>query len=110
MKDIIKISEYHDEMESYRWVDEIPTLNFKEGWNVKITPGFIGAIIRFRIEHLGNFISVYLDGYDLLGMYGSPYWELYSDGETWRYDMADTKGLMKQIEIQLSRIPKLKEI
>ena len=60
-----------------KWTKEIPSLNFKKKWNVKIIPPCTGAIIRFRVTYKNRWVSVYLDCYDELGFFGEPYWEIY---------------------------------
>lgn len=77
----------------------IPTLNFKEEWNVKIIPPFAGAIIRFKIMRNDIMVcSVYLDFYDRLGCYGAPYYELYPfENDIKRYALNETDELMKDI-------------
>ena len=50
-----------------KWCKEIPRLNFRSDWNVKIMPPFGGAIIRFNCEKNGNYADVYLDCYDEKG-------------------------------------------
>jgi len=107
------IREYEKQFETMRWVDEIPTINFKPDWDVKIIPPFGGAVVRFIVTKGKARVSVYLDCYDLIGIYGEPYWEIYpgyfyteKDGDivyedTMRYDMKDTSGLIKGIEYSL---------
>jgi len=103
MKDYNIISAYHQEMESDKWFREIPYLRFHPSWKVKITPPFAGAVIRFRVLKGNAEASVYLDCYDQLGCYGSPYWEIYPvDGDVWRCPMNDTKELMEKINQSLS--------
>lgn len=79
--------------------EQIPPLNFKKEWNVKIIPPFCGAMARFTIDYKNNHVSVYLDWYDRLGYVGQPYWELYPfDNDTKRYLLNETEELMKDIE------------
>lgn len=88
-----------EQLYEYRkWTKEIPTLNFKHEWNVRIIPGFGGAIIRFVIYYNNRYVSVYLDGYDELGYYGEPYWEIYPyESDTFRCSINDTVTLMEKI-------------
>lgn len=87
-----------------KWKYEIPYLNFKPEWEVKILPPFGGAIIRFYIRHKDypkmGIVSVYLDCYSLLGVMDGPYWEIYPNelGETSRVSLKDTEILIKKIE------------
>lgn len=91
----VEISEKWDEI-----VKQIPTLNFKEEWNVKIIPPFAGAIARFHIIKNDVMVcSVYLDFYDRLGCYGEPYYELYPhEDDIKRYSLKETNELIGDIE------------
>ena len=60
-----------------KWVKEIPAIEFKSDWKVKIIPPFAGAIVRFYIDKGDKHISVYLDCFDNLGCVGEPYWEIF---------------------------------
>lgn len=92
-----------------KWRQEIPPLHFKEEWNVHIIPPFHGAIVRFVVEYDDKRISCYLDCYDELGYYGSPYWEIYpytyEDGniDVFRCSIDNTEELMKRIGEELKR-------
>lgn len=88
------------EFEWRKWGAEIPYIKFPESWEVKIIPPFTGAIIRFRIKkNAKEDISVYLDCYDMLGMYGEPYWEVYPvNGDVERIKMSDVKELIATIK------------
>lgn len=85
-----------------KWCKEIPRLNFHSDWNVKIIPPFGGAIIRFNCEKNGNYADVYLDCYDELGCFGSPYWEIYPYDDdvykVYRCCMNNTEELIKRID------------
>lgn len=89
------------EWEFRKWVKEIPFIPFKRNWLVKPIPPFGGAISRFCVQRLGSdtVVSVYLDCYDALGCYGSPYWEVHpdKDGDCSRCDMEDIDQLVKNI-------------
>ena len=99
MKDYRKIAEYHRLMETDKWSKEIPKIAFKSDWEVKITPGFAGAVVRFRVYKGDAEVSVYLDCYDQLGCYGEPYWEVYPhENDVYRCDMANVDELLKAIE------------
>lgn len=94
---------------------DIPALHFKPEWDVKITPPFGGAMMRFVVIHNGRYVSVYCDYHENLGFHGGePYWEMYprtykrDDGEetdTMRFDLSDTEGLIKNIEQELNGEP-----
>lgn len=101
ISDTSKIFEVEKIQEYEKWctTDEIPSINFHEEWDVTIIPPFAGAIVRFRIN---NRVSVYLDCYDRLGYYGSPYWEVHPvDDDVARCDMKDVGTLMSLIETGL---------
>lgn len=87
--------------EYYRWVKEIPYINFPASWAVQMCPPFGGAVVRFHVrDNQGHDVSVYLDCYEVLGLYrGDPYWEVYpaSDGDIARFSMQDTDGLIGEI-------------
>lgn len=46
----IDIYMYDKIMESRKWTQEIPFLQFQSDWEVKIIPPFAGAVIRFLIK------------------------------------------------------------
>lgn len=83
-----------------KWVGEIPALQFPSHWRVRMSPPFGGAVVRFRVSteaHPGE-ISVYLDCYDQLGIFGAPYWEVYPvDMDTERHGINETKSLLESI-------------
>jgi hypothetical protein len=93
------------EMEWMRWVEEIPYLEWPEGWLVKAVPPFSCAVIRYLITRRdiadGYRVSVYLDCYDMLGAVFSPYWEVYPGANGPHPDrcgMDDVHELMRQIQ------------
>lgn len=99
MKDYKIAFEYSEKMEHMKWVKEIPYINFKKEWAVQVSPPFSGAVVRFRVKYNNAEVSVYLDCYDRLGYYGSPYWEVYPhNDDVFRCDMLDTESLLKAIE------------
>jgi hypothetical protein len=85
-------------------MNKIPSLNFKEEWSVQVLPGFFGAFTRFRVN---EYISVYLDIYDRLGIRNKPYWELYDGTDTMRFDMENQEELIACINrlVELRKIP-----
>lgn len=99
-------------MEYSKWLDTIPFIPFKSDWIVKPIPPFGGAIVRFYIAHKNNHkkcVSVFLDGYHLLGHYYDenlepvPYWEVYPvDGDIVRVKMENVDELLKVIEEALA--------
>jgi hypothetical protein len=95
--------EYEEQMEHKKWIKEIPYIQFPADWKVQITPPFAGAVVRFRVQKDDMEVSVYLDCYDMLGCYGSPYWEVYPyEGDVFRCDMSDTESLLNAISHSLS--------
>ena len=54
------------------WVDKIPFLKFPISVEWKVIPPFVGAIARFLVRVNGKTVSVYLDCYDRLGVFGAP--------------------------------------
>lgn len=85
-----------------KWSREIPEIEFPGDWAIRIIPPFKGAIVRFRarLPHMGkeDSVSIYLDCYDTLGCYGSPYWEVYPyRGDVERCDMMDIEELLRMI-------------
>jgi hypothetical protein len=95
--------EYEEQMEHKKWMKEIPYIQFPPEWQVKIIPPIAGAVVRFLVQKDGAEVSVYLDCYDNLGCYGSPYWEVYPcEGDCFRCDMDDTKSLLNAITKSIS--------
>jgi len=85
------------EMDSRRWMYEVPYLRFPVSWAVQVIPPFGGAVARFCVRNRsGRVVSVFLDCYEKLGFFGGPYWEIFpsADGEPERFAMEDVAGLM----------------
>jgi hypothetical protein len=98
---------FQEVFETDKWIKEIPHLNFKEDWNVKIIPPFGGAVSRFLVTKEGKkgYVSIYLDCYSILGGCDMPYWEVYPyDDDVFRCPMNDTKALMDAIEHCLNQL------
>ncbi len=91
--------EWHD------WVKKIPFINWPIDWEVKAIPPFSGAMVRYQIrvkDSEAPITSVYLDCYDILAIYGEPYWEVYPvDGGVGRCAIGDTDALLELIEQSL---------
>jgi len=87
------------------WKDNIPFLTFPPDWEISVIPPFATAMIRFRVRHGTKEVSVYLDCHNTLGCMSNPYWEIYPDehGETERYNINDTEGLINGIQFSLQR-------
>jgi hypothetical protein len=91
-------SEYEKQMEHHKWKEEIPYIQFPTDWKVQIVPAFGGAVVRFKVQKDDMVVSVYLDCYDKLGYYGSPYWEVFPHGEdVFRCGMLETESLLNAI-------------
>lgn len=108
MEDWNKIYNYEELQEHTKWLNEIPYFKIDPSWEIQISPPFNGAVVRFRIKKNEAQVSVYLDCYDRLGIFGSPYWEVYPfDVEVERVEMADVNKLLKlislSIELQLKK-------
>lgn len=108
-KRMILSAEYHELFESEKWQKVIPAFKIKPDWLIQIIPPFVSAIVRFRISKENfkddQFISVYLDCYDLIGSFGGPYWEAYPiDDDVCRCAMDDIDCLMNCIETGLQQI------
>ncbi len=103
-----------EEQENWRqiWISN-PFLKFPPGWEISIGPPFSGATARFRVRRettpVDNFVSVYLDHYDRLGCFGSPYWEVYpysEDDSIARCDINETTELIELIGTALEYLEK----
>lgn len=103
MKNYELIEKYEQIMEHMKWMEEIPYISFPFDWEIKITPPNVGAVVRFRVKKGDAEVSIYLDCYDNLGYYGSPYWEVYPYKEdVFRCDMLDTESLLRAIGESIS--------
>lgn len=63
-----------------KWGEKIPYMSMPDYIEFKAIPPFSGTVIRYWFRHKKNFsawCSVYLDCYDVLGCYNSPYFEVY---------------------------------
>jgi hypothetical protein len=89
---ILTAAEFDRAFETLKWIEKIPAIKFPPEWSVQIIPPFAGTLVRFRIN---GKVSVYLDGYGLLGAEFSPYWEVYPyEDDVIRLDMEDIDGLL----------------
>ena len=101
--------EVERQYEWMKWVEEIPFIPFKEDWVVKVIPPFTGAVVRFLVKKKSdsdeNRISVYLDCYEELGVFGEPYWEIcpHTD-DVYRVKMNNIDELVSEIENALTQI------
>jgi hypothetical protein len=91
-----------------KWANDIPALDFKPEWLVKVIPPFAGAVVRFIVtlkENPKASVSVYLDCYDQLGIMGmKPHWEIYPNAtdDNERFWMNDTNELLAAISESLT--------
>jgi hypothetical protein len=91
-----------DEQDWLGWIAKIPALQFDPTWNVKVIPPFGGAVARFLVEKDGVSASVYLDCFDALGYFGSPYWEVYPvNDDVGRCAMGEASELLDLIRTSL---------
>lgn len=80
------------------WVKDIPSIKFPPDWSVQVIPPFGGAMARFVVSTEKARVSVYLDVYDRLGYFGSPYWEIHPyEDDVMRYPMSSVDELLKGI-------------
>lgn len=78
----ISISAKYDRvMETREWTSSIPPITFPSDWQVHIVPPFAGAVVRFVVVKGDSYVSVYLDGYGILGAEEEPYWEVFTPNE-----------------------------
>lgn len=102
-EDYKKIYEVEGIMEYRKWVVEIPFIKFPSDWEVQVIPPFGGAVARFSVKKGDKQVSIYLDCYDKLGIYGEPYWEIYPyEDDVFRCAMKDTESLLKAISETLN--------
>lgn len=102
MSDYLKRFNLEVEEEWETWMEQIPSFKVPEGFQIKITPPFAGAIVRFRLKYKNKEVSVYLDCHERLGCFGSPYWEAYPiNGDTYRARIDELDNLIEIIEKEL---------
>jgi hypothetical protein len=89
---------YDEVVDTHEWMDKIPFIKFNPEWEVKAIPPYSGAIIRYIVKKGDNTVSIYLDGYDILGYVGEPYWEIYPyENDVFRCMMNETDLLIQAI-------------
>jgi len=106
-KKLLISSQITKEFEYQKWIEEIPFFSLPEDFMIQVIPPFNGAVVRFRIAHKNSpnkYISVYLDCYDLLGIFGEPYWEAYPIGED--VHRVPLKDINELIEIIINELKK----
>lgn len=98
-------------LDEQKWLKEIPFINFPNHFQVQMIPSN-GALIRFRVRQSTtpekHAVSIYLDAYEALGIFGEPYWEIYpvENEECARCPMNDTNNLLKEIQNSLDWLEK----
>ena len=98
LDDFMLVYKYDSLMEHSKWIKEIPYIQFPSNWQVQISPPSTGAVVRFRVKKDLAEVSIYLDCYDRLGIYGTPYWEVYPyNDDVFRCDMHSTNELIEAI-------------
>lgn len=103
---------YDEVFEARKWTKELPYLQFPAHWQVKITPPFLGANIRFLVKRETTpdkeRVSIYFDGYNNLGYFGQPYWEIYPncENDNERFLLGEEKEMFEEIEKALDRLEK----
>jgi|WetSurMetagenome_2_1015567.scaffolds.fasta_scaffold03410_3 hypothetical protein len=103
MRRIKASHEWDQAYESRSWLPRIPYISFPSEWSIQMTPPFLNAIVRFQVRYLNANVSVYLDGYGMLGYVSIPYWEIHPDeeGDAARYPMEDITELLAAIQRSL---------
>lgn len=99
---------YDQLMESGKWREEIPYIQFNNSWLVKIIPPSTGAVVRFLVKlpgmSEGDRVSIYLDCYNKLGFSSGPYWEVYPyHGDVGRCSINDIPRLLEMIEDRIEQ-------
>ena len=103
-EDLTKVREAETIMQYDKWVKEIPFIKFDNDWQVKVIPPFATAVARFQVQKGEEFVSLYLDCYDNLGVCGEPYWEVYPhEDDVYRCVMNNTEKLLKAIRESISQ-------
>lgn len=107
---LLKCGEVQAAFEYFKWSKEVPALQFKPEWKVRITPPIGLVVARFEVEYKGAFVSVFLDCYDLAGTVNPletmPYWEVYPsfyDGRPCRVLMKEGEQLIQVIHESLEK-------
>jgi len=79
-----------------QWPELIPFIRWPQEVEVKATPPFGGAVVRYNVKLRDvdkkiAFVSVYLDCYGLMGYMSAPYWEIYPSigGDTLRFWLSE---------------------
>ena len=97
---MMKFNEVEDMFEWSKWHNEIPFMQLPEGYQFKVVPPSLQAIVRFIVKFKDREVSVYLDGYDKLVYVGKPYWEIYpnSFGDAERFLFGKEEEMIQAIK------------
>ena len=103
-------TEYDRVMETDKWSGLIPPLSFPIDWQIHIVPPSLGAIVRFAVvkqnkNAISSYASIYLDGYDILGIMEKPYWEVFTPNN----DNFPQRCLMEESDVLIELISKALE-
>jgi hypothetical protein len=81
-----------------KWYDLVPKIKWPANWEIQFLPSY-SALLRGRVWQGDKYACFYLDGYDMLGRHGEPYWETFCPlrSDCWRFDMKDTSDLLENI-------------
>ena len=106
MSSEIKIHQAQVSRDQREWYDKMPNVPFPAAWDVRAVPPFGGAMVRYRIQHKGADISVYMDAHDRLGCVREPYWEIYpgADGDPDRFLLNEVDELVAGIQAAIDRV------
>lgn len=112
--DIMMLSSQLEKMhETDKFSQIIPYLSFPRGFSFRVSFPFCGAYARFRVRKDSNpedSVSVYLDAHNVLGCFGSPYWEAYPiKKDTARFPMEDSEELLKCVVKELKDLERKKK-
>ena len=87
----------HDEQWD-KYHNHMPFISLRSGYQFRVMPPHGGALMRFAIEYEGTSFSIYFDPFERLGIYGSPYYEVYPINDD-VYRSEDINDIMMQIYV-----------
>jgi len=108
-QDLLFLFQVEEILEYKKWDKEIPFIPIPKDWLIGPRPNFGGAVVRFKVtkQGLNDWISVYLDCYNRLGIFGEPYWEIYPfKDDVYRVPMKNVNELVEKIEEALKELKK----
>lgn len=103
---VYRLIKYPNCEERTIWLNKLPEIKFPDDYNIKLIPPCTPAIIQFHITLKKNkncLTSIFLDCYELMGVYYSPYWEIHPfiEGSIRRCGIYNTKKLLELIDQSL---------